>query len=67
MQCSDTSAKLPAVHIDMPVDLASDIGKWLAAIKQMKSKGRITLFVGSDGEVVDSEVTFKPPRKKKSA
>ena len=67
MLCSDTSGKLPAIRVDMPADLAADISKWLSTIKHMHSKGRITLFVSSDGDVVDSEVTFKPPRKRKSA
>ena len=66
MQCSDTSAKLPAVHIAMPVDLAKDISYYLEAIKAIGGNGRITLFV-SGGNVVDSEITAKPKRNKKSA
>lgn len=64
MLCSDTSSKLPAVKIGMPMAVAKDISYWLEAIRQTKAKGRITLFVSSDGDIVDSEVTVKPPKKK---
>ncbi len=63
MLCSDTSSKLPAVKIGMPVDLARDISYLLEGIKQLGGNGRITLDV-SGGNVTGTEVTVKRQRKK---
>ena len=67
MLCSDTDTSVPAVKIGLPMAVARDISYWLEAIRQTKAKGRITLFVSSEGDIVDSEVTVKPPHKKKLA
>ncbi len=66
MLCSDTSSKLPAVKIGMPVDLARDISYLLEGIKQLGGTGRITLDV-SGGQVIGTETTIKRRRDKKQS
>ena len=66
MQCSDTSAKLPAVHIGMPVDLAKDISYWLDAIKTVGGNADLTLEVRG-GQVQAFQTLIKQSRKRKSA
>jgi hypothetical protein len=61
--CSDTSAKLPAVKIGLPIDLAKDISYLLEGIKSLGGNGRITLDL-SNGSVTSTEVTIKRSRKK---
>ncbi len=63
MLCSDTSSKLPAVKIGMPVDLARDISDLLESIEKFGGFGRITLDV-QGGNVMGTEVTIKRSRKK---
>lgn len=63
MLCSDTSSKLPAIKIGMPVDLARDISYLIESIKSLGGNGKIVLDV-SGGNVTGTEVTVKRQRKK---
>lgn len=63
MQCSDTSARMPAVQIKMPLDLARDISYLIESIKSLGGNGKITLDV-SGGNVTSTEVTVKRQRRK---
>jgi hypothetical protein len=63
MRCSDTSGKLPAIHLPIPLDLAADIAYMLKGIKEMGGTGRLVLDV-SGGNVTSTELSVKRPRKK---
>lgn len=63
MLCSETDGQMKAVHVAMPRDLALDISYLLNAIKQAGGNGRILLTV-SGGDVIDTELTVKRPRKR---
>ncbi len=63
MLCSDTSGKLPAVKLPIPIDLAADIAYMLKGIRDMGGTGRLTLDV-SGGNVTSTELSVKRPRKK---
>lgn len=61
MQCTDTGARLPAVQITMPLDLARDISSLLNSIQSLGGNGRITLEVAG-GAVIGTEVSVKRQR-----
>jgi hypothetical protein len=65
MQCRDTGSSLPAVKIEMPVDLARDISSLINSIRALGGTGRITLDM-QGGNVTGTEITVRRPRNKKN-
>ncbi len=61
MQCRDTGGSLPAVRIEMPVDLARDISSLINSIQALGGNGRIILEVVG-GAVISTEVAVKRQR-----
>ncbi len=64
MLCSDTSNKIPAVKIPIPLDLALDISYWLESIKQVGGNADLTLHVRG-GNVEEFETIIKQRRQRK--
>lgn len=66
MLCSDTSSKLPAVKVGIPLDLARDISYWLEGIKALGGNAVLMLHVRG-GNVEEVETVIKQRRQRKKS
>ncbi len=57
MLCSDTSSKLPAVKIDIPVDVVEYISNWLKSIKVKPFSGNADLTLHARGGNIEEYST----------
>ena len=66
MLCSDTSAKMKAVKIGVPLDVAEYIAKWLESIKPFGGNANLTLCARG-GNIEGYEHSMKDKRQRKKS